>query len=46
MRVEINNRRAEAIQLIQAVDGKQYEKLEESRHAIRTHLKHWDLKDY
>ena len=37
MRVEINIQRAEAIQVIQAVDGQQYEKLEKSLHALLTH---------
>ena len=37
MRVEIDIQRAEAIQLIQAVDGQQYEKLEKSLHALLTH---------
>ena len=34
LRVEIDIQRAEAIQLIQAVDGKQYEKLEKSLNAL------------
>ena len=46
MRVEIDIQRAEAIQLIQAVDGQQYEKLEESLHALLTHANQWDWKDY
>ena len=46
MRVESDIQRAEAIQLIQAVDGKQYEKLEKSLHALVTHANHWDWKDY
>ena len=46
MRVEVDIQRAEAIQLIQAVDGKQYEKLEKSLHALLTHANHWDWKDY
>ena len=46
MRAEINIQRAEAIQLIQAVDGKQYEKLEKSLHALLTNANHWDWKDY
>ena len=45
MRVEIDIQRAEAIQLIQAVDGKQYEKLEKSLHALLTHANHWDWKN-
>ena len=46
MRVEIDIQRAEAIQLIQAVDGTQYEKLEKSLHALLTHANQWDWKDY
>ena len=46
MRVEIDIQRAEAFQLIQAVDGNQYEKLERSLHALLTHANHWDWKDY
>ena len=46
MRVEIDIQRAEAIQLIQAVDGQQYEKLEKSLHALLTHANQWDWKDY
>ena len=46
MRVEIDIQRAEAIQLIQAVDGKQYEKLEKNLHALWTHANQWDWKDY
>ena len=46
MRVEIDIQRAEAIQLIQAVDGQQYEKLEKSLHALLTHGSQWDWKDY
>ena len=45
MRVEINLQRAEAIQLIQAVDGKQYEKLEKILHALLTHANQWDWID-
>ena len=45
MRVEIDIQRAEAIQLSQAVDGKQYEKLDKSLHALLTHANHWDCKD-
>ena len=37
MRVGIDIQRAKAIQLFQAVDGKQYEKLEKSLHALSTH---------
>ena len=46
MRVEIDIQRAEAIQLIQAVDANQYEKLEKSLHALLTHANHWDWKEY
>ena len=46
MRVEIDIQRAEAIQLIQAVDGQQYEKLEKSLHALLTHANQWDWEDY
>ena len=46
MRVEIEIKRAEAIQLIQAMDGIQYEKLEKSLYALLTHANHWDWKDY
>ena len=46
IRVEIDIQRAEAIQLIQAVDGKQYEKLEKSLLALLTHANHWDWKHY
>ena len=46
MRVEIDIRRAEPIELIQAVDGKQDEKLEKCLHAILTHANHWGWIDY
>ena len=46
MRVEIDIQRAEFIQLIQAVDGQQYEKLGKSLHALLTHANQWDWKDY
>ena len=46
MRVEIDIQRAEAIHLIQAVDGKVYEKLEKSLRTLLTHANHWDWKDY
>ena len=47
MRVEIDIQREEAIQLIQAVDGKQYEKLEKCIHALLiTHADHWDWQQY
>ena len=46
MRVDINIQRAEAIQLFQAVDGQQYEKLERCLHALLTHAEHWDVEQY
>ena len=46
MRVEIDIQRAEAIQLIQAVDGQQYGKLEKCLHALLTHAEHWDIEQY
>ena len=46
MRVEIDIQRAEAIQLIQAVDGQQYGKLEKCLHALLTHAEHWDVDQY
>ena len=46
MRVEIDIQHAEAIQLIQAVDGKQYDKLEKCLHALLTHADHWDWQQY
>ena len=46
MRVDKDIQRAQAIQLIQAVDGQQYEKLEKSLHALLTHANQWDWKDY
>ena len=46
MRVELDIQRAEAIQLIQAVDGQQYEKLERCLHALLTHAEHWDVEQY
>ena len=45
-KVETDIQRTGAIQLIQAVDGKQYEKLEKCLHALLTHANHWDWKDY
>ena len=44
--VENDIQRAEAIQLIQAVDGKQYEKLEKCLHALLTHANHWDYQNF
>ena len=46
MKVKFVIQRAEAIQLIQAVDGKQYEKHEKCLHALLTHANHWDWKDH
>ena len=46
MRVEIDIQRSEAIQLIQAVDGQQYEKLERCLHALLTHAENWDVEQY
>ena len=46
MRVEIDIQRAEAIQLIQAVDGKQYEKLERCLHSLLTYAENWDIEQY
>ncbi len=46
MRVEIDIQRAEAIQLIQAVDGQQYGKLEKCLHTLLTHAEHWDIEQY
>ena len=46
MKVEIDIQRAQAIQLIQVVDGKQYEKLEKYLIAFSTHANHWDWRDY
>ena len=46
MRVEIDFQRAEAFQLIQAVDGQQYEKLERCLHAFLTYAENWDIKQY
>ena len=40
--VEIDIQRAEATQMIQAADGKQYEKLEKCLLAFLTHTIHWD----
>ena len=46
MRVEIDVQRAEAIQLIQAVDGQQYEKSEKCVHALLTYAENWYLEQY
>ena len=46
MRVKIDIQRAEAIHLIQAVDGQQFEKLEKCLHALLTHANQWDWKEY
>ena len=46
MRMEIDIQRAEAMQLIQAVDVQQYEKLEKSLHALLTHANQLDYEKY
>ena len=46
VRVENDIQRAEAIQSIQAVEGKLYEKLDKSLHALLAHANQWDWKDY
>ena len=46
MRVEIDIQRAEVIQIIQAVDGQQYEKLERCLHAVLTYAENWDIEHY
>ena len=46
MRVEIDIQRAEAIQLIQAVHGQQYEKLEKCLNAFLTYAENWDIEQY
>ena len=46
MKVEIDNQGKEAVRMIQAVDGKQYEKLEKCLQAFLIHANHWDSKDY
>ena len=45
-RVQIDIQRAEVIQLIQAADGQQYEKLERSVHALLTYAENWDIEQY
>ena len=45
MKVEIDIQRAKAIELIQAVDGKQYEKLKNCLHALLTNANYRDWKD-
>ena len=45
MKIEIYNQRAEAIQLIQAVDGEQYENLEKKSHSLLIHANRWDWKN-
>ena len=45
MKVEIDIQRAEPVQLIQAVDRKQYEDLKKSRHSLLTYANQWDWKD-
>ena len=46
MGVEIDFQSAEAIQLIQALDGQQYEKLERCLHALLTYAENWDIEQY
>ena len=46
VRVEIDIQRAEAVQLIQAVDGQQYEKLERCLHALLTFAENWEIEQY
>ena len=46
MRVEIDIQRAEAIQLNQAVDSQQYEKLESCLHALLTYAENWYIEQY
>ena len=45
-RVEVDMKRAEAIQLIQPVDAEQNEKLEKCSHALLTHADHGDWDQY
>ena len=46
MQVEIAIESGKAIQLIQVVDGKQWEKFEKCLHAVLTHAKYWHWEDY
>ena len=46
MRREIDIQRAEAIQLIQAVDGQQVEKLGKCLHALLTYAEKWVIEQY
>ena len=46
MRVEIDIQRARAIQLIQAVAGQQYEKLEKCLQALLIYAEKWDIEQY
>ena len=46
MGVDIDIQRAEAIQLIQAVDGQHYEKLERCLHALFNYAENWDIEQY
>ena len=45
-KVEIDIQRAKAIELIQAVDGKQSEKLEKCLYVLLTHANQWDWRDH
>ena len=46
LRVEIDIQRAEAIQLFQVADDKQYGNVERCLHALSTHVNHWDWKNF
>ena len=46
MRVETDIRRAEAMQLIQTVDGKRQEELEKCIHPVLTYAENWDIEQH
>ena len=46
VRVEIYIQRAEAIQLVQTVDGQLNEKLQRCLHALLTYVEIWDIEQY
>ena len=46
VRVEIYIKRAEAIQLVQTVDGQLNEKLQRCLHALLTYVEIWDIEQY
>ena len=46
MRVEIDIQRAETLQLIKVVDGKQHEKLEKCLHALFTNAENRDIEQH